>query len=242
MIGMRIKTEIQTMDITKIIPQQYIRKYISVNQDSLKSNVKNQFQNSVTVSRYLQLDKRFFYNLGLWCGDKYRFGNSVGLTNITENLLNEFKKFLESIVKEKSMVKEILINNGNASRIKINSGLIRRILENLEQQRENLINEENDLVAYLSGRIDADGTIMLYAIKYKTSPIKITYENISEAEKDFELLKRFNLKSWISKYKDRNAFDLKIALSSTLKILDKLNLKGEDKQQKLILIRKLVGR
>ncbi len=234
--------KIRKLDLTKILPQQYVQKYISTNGNLLKSNVKNQFENSITVKRFLRLNEEFFYNLGLWCGDKYWFGNSVGLTNISKSLLSEFKKFLRSITNEKSMIREVSINDGEASRVKVNSGLIKRIFEQLEQQREDLIKEEDELLAYLSGRVDADGTIMPYAIKYKTSLIKITYENLKEAEKDLELSKRFGVKCWISNYKDRNAFDLKVAFNSTLKILNKLSIKDENKQQKLILIRKLVGR
>ena len=77
---MRTRKEIQKLDLTKILPQQYTQKFVLTNENSIKSNVKNQFKNSVTVTRFLRIDEKFFYNLGLWCGDKYWFDNSVGLT------------------------------------------------------------------------------------------------------------------------------------------------------------------
>ncbi|MBI2084523.1 MAG: hypothetical protein HYT70_02835 [Candidatus Aenigmarchaeota archaeon] len=239
---MEIESTVQKLDLKLVLPKEYINKYVSVEKNSLKSNVRNQFENSVNVTRFLQIDEKFFYNLGLWCGDKYWFGNSVGITNTNEKLLDEFMKFLERIVKERKMLKKVSINNGDASRVKINSGLIRRILENLEQDRETLIQRENELLAYLSGRIDADGTLMLYAVKYRTSPIKITYGSLEEARKDFSLLKKFNISGWISTYKNRNAYDLKISFNSAVKILSKLFLKDEKKQQKVFLLRELIER
>jgi len=171
-----------------------------------------------------------FYNIGLWIGDKYVWGNSVGLTNTTKELIEEFKKFLSRNNPGKR-IKEISID-GKAKRVYVNSSKFLRFLQKVQENIINLIETEEQFVSYISGKIDADGTIMPYNVKFRTGFIKITYRKRSEAEKDLFLLRKFGLDGCILPYKKRNAVDLKFTFNSCLKLLEKLKLKHPKKKKK----------
>jgi hypothetical protein len=166
----------------------------------------------------------------------------VGLTNTSSELLQEFKEFIKKIIKNQKSIKEISINSGTAKRIYVNSWLLKRILEKLTEKIERYIKSKKDLLTYLSGKIDADGTIMVQNFYSKSGLIKITYGSKKEAEKDKKLLEKFKLKASIIPYKDRNAYDLKITYLSSFEILNHLKLKNPEKQIKLLMLKGLTRR
>ena len=182
-----------------------------------------------------------FYNFGLWIGDKYVWGGSVGITNTSNTLIQEFKKFLATNNPRKE-IKEITINKGNAKRVYINSWKFLKFLQKIQENIVELIKTKDQFISYISGKIDADGTIMPYNVKFRTGFIKITYNKQDDAEKDLALLRKFGLNGCILPYKKRNAFDLKFTFNSCLNLLEKLKLKHPEKKKKLILIKRLVGR
>jgi hypothetical protein len=182
------------------------------------------------------------YALGLWEGDKYVYGGSVGLTNTSKELIEEFIRFLENFLENKQKIREVSINNGTAKRVYVNSWLLRRIIEKLSENKEKFINSKEDMLAYLSGKIDADGTIMIRNAYHKSGLIKITYGNKLEAERDKTLLQKFGLNGNLISYKSRNAYDLKLTYSSSLEILNLLFLKHPEKQKKLTILMGLTRR
>ena len=230
------------IDLISILDRSFVEKNVKVNSETIRSKTKNQFAKPIEIKRKINLDKQALYALGLWEGDKYVYGGSVGLTNTSSELLQEFKKFIKNIVRNQKRIKKIPINNGSAERVYVNSWLLRRILEKLSENVNKFIKSKEDLLAYLSGKIDADGTIMPQNFYSRSGLIKITYGNKKEAEKDKLLLEKFKLNASIIPYKDRNAYDLKITYLSSLKILNALSLKNPEKQTKLLILDGLTRR
>jgi hypothetical protein len=224
------------VDIIRILPENYVKNYIKINPKWITTHVRNQFRKSVNVKRFFLITKEALYNLGLWSGDKYVYGGTVGLTNTEKELINEFKVFLKNIILEKSKIVIKPINDGKALKVQINSWLLLRILRALDKNRDKIISTIEELCSYLSGKIDADGTIMPKNLNYKTGLIKITYESEEEAKKDSELLNKFNLNASIIPYKDRNAFDLKLTFKSSIFLLNKLQLKHPKKKNTLSIL------
>lgn len=148
-------------------------------------------------------------------------------------LIRVFQDFLASLVCDSNRIKVKSINKGEALRVYVNSTLLRRILEALCQNPCKLVEGEEELYAYLSGKIDADGTIMPYNQKYKTGLIKITAASLEEARADLALLNKFGLRGCILAYKGRNAFDLKITYLDSLFLSGKLAPKDDNKFRKL---------
>ncbi|MEM2272429.1 MAG: hypothetical protein QXP56_07175 [Archaeoglobaceae archaeon] len=231
----KLKTE-------NLVDKKSTEKYLAIEGKWIKSNIKNQFQNPLKVSSSITLDLQTFYNIGLWMGDKYVYGGSVGLTNTSEELVSEFKNFLKSLVNEKRRIIEKRINEGKAKRVYVNSWILRRVLENFGKNINQLVRTEAELFAYLSGKIDADGTIMSQNIFNKSGLIKITYGNIKEAISDRKLFKKFGLRCVILPYKNRNAWDLKFSYLSSLKILKVLSLRHPEKKIKIEVLTRLTRR
>lgn len=159
------------------------------------------------------------YILGLWLGDKYWWGSSIGLTNTDLRLIKKFREFFrqcgleerriklsvytkneESINKEElSKLLEIPSENIKMYKFKkgqqtyfiiyVNSRKLKREFEALSQNLEDVIKDENTLLSYIAGRFDSDG---YYSAK--RNEIRISYTTKKEAEKDASLIMKFFLK------------------------------------------------
>lgn len=230
------------IDLIKFLPERYIKQYTKFDPKWIEPITKNQFHKPVKVKRFLVLDKNLLYNLGLWSGDKYVYGGSVGLTNIKKELINEFEFFLKKIINESTAIRKIKINNGTALRVFVNSWLVLRTLNSLTKELKKLIKTKQELFCYLSGLIDADGTIMPNNKKYNTGLIKITYGDERQIQTDLFMCKKFGLNCFITKYKNRNAFDLKFTQSACFLMYNKLFLRHKEKIHKIMLIGKLARR
>jgi len=181
-----------------------------------------------------------YYILGLWIGDRYMRGGSVGLTNTEKTLIKVFKNFLKKITKAE--IKERLINNGRAKQVYVNSTKLLKFLTQEAKNIENIIKTEDQFIDYISGKIDADGTIMIYNLKWRTGLIKITYGDKEEMERDLKLCEKFGFKCCILKYKNRNAWDLKFTFISSLQLVKKLRLLHPEKRKKIQILKRLIGR
>ena len=230
------------IDLVDLLDRKFLNRSVKVMSHTLVPKARNQFQKPVEIKRYVKINKGFLYALGLWEGDKYVYGGSVGLTNTSKELIEEFIRFLENFIENKQKIREVSINNGAAKRVYVNSWLLRRIIEKLSENKEKFITSKEDLLAYLSGKIDADGTIMIRNAYYKSGLIKITYGNKFEAERDKTLLQKFGLNGNLISYKSRNAYDLKLTYRSSLEILNLLFLKHPEKQKKLTILMGLTRR
>jgi len=184
---------------------------------------------------------KLFYMLGLWMGDKYIWENSVGLTNTQKNLVNIFKTIVLSVFPDLTpKIKKI--NNGKAYRVYFNSSHLLSYLQALAKKIVKIIDTEEKFINYISGKIDADGTIMPYNLKWKTGLIKITYGNPKELLADYKLCKKFGYTACILPYKTRNAWDLKFTFRSSLQLLKKLKLHHPTKKRKTKFLIRLVER
>ncbi len=163
------------IELTKLLPQEYTKNFVKIENNALLLTTKNQYTSAKKIVRYLPVTSEILYNLGLWFGDKYIRGNSVGLTNTEIVLLESFKKFLKKVGVEDTDIK--LFPQEKPYRIYTNSGLLKRILLALEERIHCVISDFESLCHYLSGKIDADGTIMPYNLRWKTGFIKITYNS-----------------------------------------------------------------
>ena len=201
------------VDITEFLDKKYKEKYVIISKNKVTVNACNQYRSPVLIRRYWNLGNNLAYILGLWFGDKYVYGNRVGLSNKNPILLKEFERFLVNI---SSSNVHFVVENGIKTKVYINSSLLRRVLEGMQQNTNKIL--RGFIIPYLAGRIDSDGCILTSNLKHNSGLAKITYDKLKEAEADKKLLSRLKCKSCILKYEGRNAFDLKISVSSCTKL------------------------
>lgn len=201
------------IDVMNFLDKGYKEKYIIKFKNKITVNACNQHKKSVLIRRYWNLDNNLAYILGLWLGDKYIYGNRVGLSNKNPILLNEFEKFLTNISDSKVC---FVAENDIKTKVYINSSLLRRVLERMQQNINGLV--KNFIISYLAGRIDSDGCILTSNLRHNSGLAKITYSKLKEAKNDKKLLSCLNCKSCVLKYNSRNAFDLKISTLSCMKL------------------------
>lgn len=221
------------IDVTELLDKKYIDKYTKISENYISTKICNQYQKSVLIRRSWDMSQEFAYILGLWCGDKYVYGNRIGLSNKNTLLLGVFENFLKKITNSKEAC--YVFERGEKTKVYINSALLRRILEALENDIKKFISN-NFLAPYIAGRIDSDGCILLSNIKHKSGLAKITYGSFDEAKTDKEILNSFGYNCSINNYKDRNGFDLKLSVLSCLKIFPQIleYIKHEEKKQKIL--------
>jgi len=134
------------------------------------------------------------YLVGLWKADRCSTAKGVvGIKNKDEVLLRQFRKIVGRM---NLNVKSRTIEGFSTTQdVYVCNSRLRREIEDLFKQRPRL--SKNKVLAYFGGRIDGDGTI-----DAKNSHIRIYYshQEISEAEEDSEILKRFGIKSSVKKY------------------------------------------
>ncbi len=201
------------IDITEFLDKKYKEKYVLVSKNKVTVNACNQYRKPVLIRRYWNLGNNFAYTLGLWFGDRYVYGNRVGLSNKNPILLRDFERFLTNVSSSNA---HFVVENGIKTKVYINSSLLRRVLEGMEQNMNKTI--KGFIIPYLAGRIDSDGCILTSNLKHNSGLAKITYDKLKEAETDKKLLSQLKCKSCILKYKSRNAFDLKISVSSCTRL------------------------
>jgi len=201
------------IDVTEFLDKKYKEKYVIISKNKITVNACNQYRKPVLIRRYWNFGNNLAYILGLWLGDKYIYGNRVGLSNKNPILLREFEKFLKHVSNSKV---SFVVENKIKTKVYINSSILRRILEGMQQNINKMT--KSFIIPYLAGRIDSDGCILASNLKHISGLTKITYDKIKEAETDKKLLNYFKFKSCILKYKNRNAFDLKISVLSCMKL------------------------
>lgn len=153
------------------------------------------------------------YILGLWCSDGYHRSSSIGLSNISPELIYAFSQFFKKILPEDRIrlkvyrnkkikdnylsfgVQKISVLNSdkakhNAYHLYINSRpLLREFLKAKELDKEFLNNEIG--WAYIAGRFDGDGTIG----KDLRRDLRISYATLEDAQKDYNVLINIGLKN-----------------------------------------------
>ena len=207
------------IDLLEILDKNYVQKYTVSDASYISTTICNQYSKSVLIRRYWDVNQELAYILGLWAGDKYVYGNRIGLCNIEHELLGAFAGFLRKVAKPAKV--RYVMENSVKTKVYINSAVLRRTMEALEREIPNLINA-NLLSAYFAGRIDADGCIMPSNLRHNSGLAKITYGSLLEAEKDAAILRTLGYHCCITRYKGRNAFDLKMSVLSCIRIFPKL--------------------
>jgi len=155
------------------------------------------------------------YILGLWLGDKYWWGSSIGLTNTNMNLIKVFRNFLEKlgfpkeriklsvyhkdqVIDESELAKKLNIHLENIKVHKfkkgkkvyfiiyVNSRPLKRIFYSMASNLENCIKNYKGLLMYITGRFDSDGWL-----NKKYPEVRISYTTEEEARKDANLIEKF---------------------------------------------------
>ena len=175
------------------------------------------------------------YILGLWLGDKYWWGSSIGLINTNPSIIQKFRKFFELLKFEKKRIKlSVYTQNGKANKerltkifnipkrniktykwkkgrkttyiIYVNSRPLKRKFEEYVKNLENLINKKN-LPQYIAGRLDADG----HYAKSKNR-IRIGYTTEEETRRDSKIIFKIMRKNpKISFYSKANEWILELS-------------------------------
>lgn len=157
--------------------------------------------------------KEDLYIIGLWLGDKYWWGSSIGLVNTKLRIAQRFVRFLresgfpverikvqvraKNFVNRKRIAEKLKVKETNIhfSRLKkgkrtqitvyVNSRKFKKeFIQKAETIREK-IKTEDELVEYLKGRFDADGHF-----DQMKKRVRIAYTTLEEAKADALLIQR----------------------------------------------------
>ncbi len=167
------------------------------------------------------------YLVGLWKADRCSTAKGVvGIKNKDTALLNAFRKIVEPM---NLKVKSRTVHGFSTTQdVYVCNSRLRRKIEKLFLFRSRL--PKKKLLAYFGGRIDGDGTVDV-----KSSHIRIYYspKELSEAEEDSRILKRFGVKSVVKIY---NTTTLSIHKPRTFASIIKNFVKSPSKRKKLNLL------
>ncbi|MDI6603520.1 MAG: LAGLIDADG family homing endonuclease [Patescibacteria group bacterium] len=151
------------------------------------------------------------YILGLFCADSYWWASSVGLSNTDPDLIERFRKFLETHF-PKNRIKF------NRNHLFVNSRPLLKEFRKAQISLENL-KRPNVIKAYFAGRFDGDGSIN----NNLRSDCRIVYGRKSEAEKDKEILERIGIDNVkVYYYKTAKTFCLYISRYEAKKFLESI--------------------
>ncbi len=203
------------LDLIQILDRNYLESYATWDHEYISLTTCNQYSRSIKVRRYWNVDSQLAYVLGIWMGDKYTYGNRIGLSNKNENLRLKFEQFIKTILLSPFEFHHV-VENREITKTYVNSALLLRIFRALEYNIEQIV-KGRFVIPYISGKIDADGTILTSNLKHNSGLAKITYNHLAEAETDKNILTSMGYRCCITKYKNRNAFDLKLSILTCLK-------------------------
>lgn len=192
-------------------------------------------------------DQESLYILGLWCADGYHRTSSIGISNINEDIVQRFQKFLLRLLPRERLRLRIYYPKSRSWSRKINveyyneladkvvyypsikasvAGLhlyvnSRPLLRMFVAARQNVLEfqDQNLIAAYFAGRFDGDGSIA----KDLRSDCRIVYSSLEEAVRDLKLLKRLGFKkAKIYKYRKARTICLYISRYEAGLFLDKI--------------------
>jgi intein/homing endonuclease len=156
----------------------------------------------------IPLDEELAYILGLWKADRCSTAKGiVGLRSKDKILLENFQQFIQRIGLE---VKKRTVNGyGKTDEVYCCSMPLRRIFEFVSNSRLKLLNTKTLQLAYISGVIDGDGTI----VADKGDMImRIFYEkkDIQDALMDKKLLTNVGVNTTFTESKTRDLIILTV--------------------------------
>jgi hypothetical protein len=153
-----------------------------------------------------------YYILGLWLADGYWRTSSIGLTSVTDDLIERFKKFLMNNFPERN------IKYGKHC-VYINMRSLVRIF--MKFKSGDLIVPREFILAYLAGRIDGDG----HVDRKHRSGIRIAYGSEFDAKRDESLLLAYQSNSVsLYRYKTARTWVIYLRKNFLQDILSKLSL------------------
>jgi len=120
--------------------------------------------------KFQTLEKIPSYIIGLWLGDGYWWGSSIGLTNTKLHLIQIFRNFLETLKFQKERVKmSVYTGNGN-------------LTSKDKQYLSELLNiPENNIKSYKFSK----GDRIVYILYVNSRPLKRKFEEIKRNLEDF---------------------------------------------------------
>lgn len=188
------------------------------------------------------------YIFGLWSGDKYWWGSSIGLTNTNIRLIKIFREFFKQLGFNKKRIKlsvytksgsgvnkqklsqllQIPRNNIKTYKFKkgrkdyfiiyVNSRQLKREFENRIERLEKVVSNTNSLFQYIAGRFDSDG---YYSPKRKE--IRISYTTQKEVERDGNLVSKMSrIRPRIKFEKQANTWNLELTGKKWIKFIQQV--------------------
>ncbi len=170
----------------------------------------------------LPLDRETAYIVGLWCADGYHRTSSIGLSNIDEDLIQRFGKFLRRYFPEDRLKMRVYEpfsgkRTHRAYHVYVNS---RPLLRWFRRWKSGELRIDLELaLPYLAGRFDGDGSIG----KDFYRDCRIIYGGRKEAENDFDLTKSLGFRGMkIYDYRVAKTFCLYFSRMETVKFLSEI--------------------
>lgn len=191
------------------------------------------------------------YILGLWLGDKYWWSSSIGLTNTKLQLIQKFRKFLESLNFQKERIKlSVYTRNGrlkskdkqllsrllqlpekNIKPYKLYKG--KRIVYILYVNSRPLKRKFEEASKNLESLINSPESLFEYLsgridadgnFEWNKNRIRIGYTTKDEAEKDAKIISKIVQETpKISYYSDANEWILEIVGNNWKFFIDKIS-------------------
>ncbi|OGD09080.1 hypothetical protein A2397_00785 [Candidatus Amesbacteria bacterium RIFOXYB1_FULL_44_23] len=153
-----------------------------------------------------------YYILGLWLADGYWRTSSIGLTSVTDDLIERFKEFLINNFPERT------IKHGKYC-VYINMRALVRIF--MKFKSGDLVIPKKFIPAYFAGRIDGDG----HVDRKHRSGIRIAYGDEFDARRDESLLLAYQENSVsVYRYKTARTWVIYLRKNFLQAILPKLSL------------------
>lgn len=192
------------------------------------------------------------YVLGLWCADGYHRTSSIGLSNISPDLIEKFRLFLVKIFPPERLrlrvyrlainledslrfgIEKISILSSKKARhtayhVYVNSRSLLREFQRAKIAEKIFLNPENGW-AYMAGRFDGDGTIG----KDLKRDLRISYTTYEDAKMDLDLLNNLGLNPKIYRYETSHTFVVYIPRSESRMFVENC-LSHSARLQKLVL-------
>jgi len=168
------------------------------------------------------------YAFGLWCADGYHRTSSIGLTNVDEDLIEGFRKFLLRHFPE-DRIKMRVYSRGfsryylkkatrPAYQLYVNSRSLLRYFRIARRQPQQFLRAREAVTAYFAGRFDGDGSVA----NDNRSDLRIVYGTREEAEGDAILLQQIGITPKVYTYRQAKTFALYISRFDAEKFLSSI--------------------
>ena len=169
------------------------------------------------------------YAFGLWCADGYHRTSSIGLTNVNEDLIGSFRRFLSKFFPQERIKMRVYSRGESpahyylekatkpAYQLYVNSRPFLRYFRMVRENPKDFLTRDA-IPAYFAGRFDGDGSVAAD----NRSDLRIVYSSSDEAKRDASLLARVGIKPKVYEYRKARTFALYISRFDAEKFLSSI--------------------